>query len=428
MTAPLVEVAQNDCQGLCLNLSTDAFVTWEDHVWHKEGAHVYRGMVATPFRVQAFQFPLVLDDDGEVVEPHDTEDCGTTYAPNTSAQSLNPITGLIIHPSLTLEQNPAPLFTLTRLTATHTNTDWYQTNMMNDSYARPQWATNILQSVGRSLPRSMAYLPRKPFMADDSDPEEESDDDEEGEWGFDPYNGELNGDGTLTKQGEDAMSPVFTTRMRIWGLQASPGSGSMAVFVTEHDTIKPERSTFAGLRCKIIFGQGAPPKSPQNTGQVHAETHGKSKLSTEAQTWEWMYNNGDAPPGIDEAIYDIRSDELKSRLADIATSQSCSFCDASVLPDGTRSRCTNGHVFGTYNNKILHYLLLDADNDVPEMCAATGVPILEPGLSSTCGVCSSKCLRVDILAKMLEVHANREDILALISPTFCGRCGGKFDD
>ncbi|KAH7031639.1 uncharacterized protein B0I36DRAFT_243745 [Microdochium trichocladiopsis] len=404
METPIIEVGGNDCEGLCLHLSTDAFVTWEDQVWPKDGSYVHRGIIASPFRVEAFQVTLDLNREKDDITPHTTEVCGTTYAPEGADSSLNPITGLVIHPSSTLEQNPAPPFSLVRLSATHTNADWFQTNTSSGSSAneRPQWATDILLSVGRSLPRSMAYLPRKSFAVDDSDPEDESDEDED--WAFDTYNDGLGGDDTLTKQGEDALSPVYTTRMRVWGMQASPGGGSMAVFVTEHDTIKPERSTFAGLRCKILFGQTHQP-GRADLGKDAVE---KPRLSTEAQAWEWIYGHGPAPPGVDDAIYDFGSDELKSRLTDVAVSQTCSFCNANVLPTGTHSRCTNGHSF--------------------EMCAATNVPILAPGLSNTCGVCNSKCLRLDVIDKMLEAHPHREEILALISPTFCGRCGGKFDD
>ncbi|KXJ88282.1 transcription factor IIIC subunit delta N-term-domain-containing protein [Microdochium bolleyi] len=407
MESPAVDVGSSDVEGMCQHLATDAFVTWEDKVWEEQGNHILRGIVASPFSIQAFQIPLNSDGVKEQIPPHMTEHCGTTYAPVGVDRSLNPITGLVIHSSSTLEQNPTPLFSLVRLAATHLNDDWYQTNLplASDAKTRPAWATDILHAVGHNLPRSLAYLPRKSFAADDSDPEEESDEDEDYEdWDPEAFNEDFAGDLGPVKPSEDAMSRVHTTRMRIWGLLASPGGGSMAVFATEHDTIKPERSTFAGLRCKILFGQTRHADSDGQDGVANNE----HKLSTEAQAWDWMYGGGSAPPGTNAAIYDFGSDMLKSRLMDVSAAQKCPFCDASVIPTETHSRCTSGHTF--------------------ETCAATGVPILEPGISNTCGVCSSKCLRVDVLDKMLVQLPQRQEILAMISPTFCGRCGGKFED
>lgn len=57
-------------------------------------------------------------------------------------------------------------------------------------------------------------------------------------------------------------------------------------------------------------------------------------------------------------------------------------------------------------------------------CATTGLPILTPGLSRTCGVCGSKCLkREDIVVMAPEL---RDTIMGEISAELCGGCGGKF--
>lgn len=63
-----------------------------------------------------------------------------------------------------------------------------------------------------------------------------------------------------------------------------------------------------------------------------------------------------------------------------------------------------------------------------ESCAATGVPILAPGITYTCGVCGSKCLRPGDLAALAAEHdaglaafVERE-----VSSELCGGCGGKF--
>lgn len=66
-----------------------------------------------------------------------------------------------------------------------------------------------------------------------------------------------------------------------------------------------------------------------------------------------------------------------------------------------------------------------------ENCAATGIPIMAPGISNTCGVCGCKCLKPEDLLEDLTTDARAEItkfVRKEISSELCGGCGGKFID
>ncbi|RWA06716.1 hypothetical protein EKO27_g8384, partial [Xylaria grammica] len=146
---PSVHVGRADASGVCLHLSTDAFVVWED---------------------KAFELPF---DHTSPVTKHTTDECGTTYPSQEDIIHMeNPITGLIIHPP-SFSQNPStPSYTLVRLSATHDNPAWHQTNLIlppnpddgihnnhnsSSSGGGLRWATEISQIIEHQLPRALAH-------------------------------------------------------------------------------------------------------------------------------------------------------------------------------------------------------------------------------------------------------------------------------
>ena len=101
------------------------------------------------------------------------------------SRSLNPSVDRRFHtksnPSLS-QTTATPSYSLVRLSATHENDAWYQTNLPlppnpEDGTIGPRWATEINHIIEHQLPRAMAYRP----IVDDSSTGSEVDSDEEEE-------------------------------------------------------------------------------------------------------------------------------------------------------------------------------------------------------------------------------------------------------
>ncbi|KAK7997455.1 hypothetical protein PG989_005495 [Apiospora arundinis] len=424
METPKVNVQSSDSNGICIHLGPDAFLQWEDMVWTVEGARSCRGIIATPARVQPFQVAFDGSAPPEVTTPHSVEVCGTNYASNEEAeQASNPITGMIIHPPNFSESTLTPYFSLVRLSVTASNHDWYQTNLPIASdpdtpNTKPKWVAEMTQFIEEKQPVALAYRPVNPegklpkgdndedVAGDEEDDDEDSDDeddldDDRSEWGSvedfskTEYLGELD---RLT-----GMEKVNTTRLRTWGMTASPGGGTHAVFVTLNSTIKPERHTFGGMRCRVLFGT--------NITSIDDRFLAMKKLSTEGRMWEWMYGGAPAVPGASDLL-SVNANNSSARTAtreklkEVASAQSCVFCGGLLVLEGRTSRCYNGHSF--------------------ENCASTGIPIIMPGSTHTCSVCGLKCLKpqqVKTMARNSDLH---DYIEKEVSPELCGGCGGKF--
>ncbi|KAI1141965.1 hypothetical protein F5Y05DRAFT_211174 [Hypoxylon sp. FL0543] len=400
MAPPNVKVDQADSDGVCLFLSPDAFVVFEDLVWTIGESKICRGLIATPMLVKAFQ--VSFDEaPSSGIGGHALYECRTLY-PEARDESpvQNPITGLIIHPPSLSQTTTTPSYSLVRLSATHENDAWYQTNLPlpstpEDGTVGPQWATEINQIIEHQLPRAMAYRPAAVNASAGS--EVDSDEDEEMDVEFaegSEYDPEEN------FAGVDTEDQVHINRVRIWGMTASPGGGMTAVFISQYSALWPERDTYAGAKCRVLFGR----HDRQN--QETEATLAVKKLSTEARAWEWMYGGG--PPVWGVGTSSLQEDDKRTALREhfelIGRKQACSFCGLSLEPKGKFSRCRGGHLFAT--------------------CATTGLPILSPGLSRTCSVCGSKCLKRESLL-VIAPHL-KEIIIDEISAEQCGGCGGKF--
>ena len=362
--------------------------------------------------------------------------------------------GLVVHPPSLSQSTSTPAFTLVRLSATSENDDWHQTNLPlppnPETHERePRWAVEIEQSVQHQLPRTLAFqMIYSPGTAEqegendlDNDLDLDDDDDDE-DLDYGSYAGS-DKDDIAGLRGLDTADQVHTTRMRIWGLAASPGKGVTAVFVSAHSTLKPERITFGGIKCRVLFGRHVRTEDADALPPL-------KKLSTEAKTWEWMYGGGPpSVPGVNASGDRAAGDTVvRRRAAPIARSRLCPFCETPIRPDGAGSVCANGHVFGedirpfpkppnpkrkttNINTTKRRGIALTSR---PENCAATGIPITAPDISNTCAVCGSKCLKLaELLALAAEYDDSSEDkdgdfraVVCEISHELCGGCGGKF--
>jgi len=276
------------------------------------------------------------------------------------------------------QNSSTPAYTLVRLSATHDNPAWHQTNLPqikdpNESLIKNlRWATEITQTIEHQLPRALA-LRQQPTsdaknsgqgdVAFSSDVEDELDSEMESESDFDSEE-EGEEDENATKEssifgirGVDTEDQVHLNRIRIWGMTASPGGSTSAVFVSQHSTLELERDTFAGLKCRVLFGTHPPRSLPSNNtptaavedGTDHDSGYSKN-LSTEARAWEWMYGDGPPVPGFSSPAHTTGDEReaLRDQFKIISQRQLCVFCDSSLIPQGNTSRCDKGHVFGTY--------------------------------------------------------------------------------
>ncbi|KAI2626800.1 hypothetical protein GGS21DRAFT_529225 [Xylaria nigripes] len=407
---PRVQVGRADASGVCLYLSTDAFVVWEDRLWETSGSNVCRGVIASPTKVQAFELPF---DHTSPVANHTTDKCGTTYPSHDDIIHLgNPITGLIIHPPAFSHNPSTPSYTLVRLSATHDNPAWYQTNLVltphtdENADTNLRWATEISHTIHHQLPRALAHghnhggqgRDQVEFLSDEEEDDDELDSElEDSDEDFDSEEDiKSNFFGIRAFDTEDQ---VHLNRVRIWGLAASPGGGTSAVFISQHSNIDLEKDTFAGLKCRVLFGT--------NIRARNEDADETLALSTEARAWEWMYGGGPPVPGFSAPARPVGKDlaALREQLQVVVRGLPCVFCDSALLPFGdSSSRCGNGHVF--------------------ENCANTGVPVVAPSVSRTCGVCGMKCIKSEeLLALAPQLH---EIIDKGVSADHCGGCGGKF--
>ncbi|KAK3190520.1 hypothetical protein K4F52_003541 [Lecanicillium sp. MT-2017a] len=396
--APNIIVEDHDFSSICISLSTDAFVEWENTTWKQKSIVTGRGMIATPLVVQPFEVTLLgpADEAGPKAR-HSTEECGTTY-PDISQCNTNPITGLIIHHPDPKNKPEVPQYSLVRLSVTAATGGWFETTLQEDETPWPQWAEDIDQRVGRTVPRSVAL--QGIDLDSDSDaelPEEEEEEEEEEEDLYGADDVEMTG--TSAAQSGPQIQ-VHPNRFRVWGLVSSPGDGSSAVIVSRYDTQYPSRRDFV----KVMFGWCVPgdeadkrvrPMPPRST--------------TEARVWEWLYGNGAEVPGTTDApeIMPVEThSQLRKQFQPAIGAMKCVFCDTPMQQKGAvEVECENGHAFAT--------------------CAASGVPIMAPGISRVCAVCELRCLKASELEKIAMQYLH-EDVELDSAAETCGGCGGKF--
>ncbi|KAJ4164708.1 hypothetical protein LMH87_006370 [Akanthomyces muscarius] len=409
---PSVKVDQHDMKGICLSLSADAFLDWENISYNDNGVISMRGIVASPFILHPFQIPVT----GSLIAAiprHMTSLCSTTYP--TQDVPTNPITGLVIHHADPSSPSPVPHYSLVRQSCTATNQDWFQTTLPEDETPMPQWAEDIGQQTVRRISRARA-LRGKDIDSDDS---EDDDLDLEQDIGIEKLESEgPGGAGALTEGDVQMQEPdsgsserqVHPRRFRLWGLAASPGDGCTAAVVSKYNTQHPNRRD----RAEVVFGWYVPPEGDgdDDTAAVAAATYNKpmpARATTEARVWEWLYGRGPEVPGTTHAtdILTLASSmsTLRHQFRDVLPRIHCVFCDTRVWENGAEAICDKGHSFAT--------------------CASSGMPIMAPGISRVCAVCGLRCLQTAELAKLAREHLGH-DVPLDLSAEICGGCGGKF--
>ncbi|KAJ6782271.1 hypothetical protein PWT90_00594 [Aphanocladium album] len=400
---PSVKVDEHDLKGICLSLSTDAFLEWENIPWSDDGVLNMRGIIASPFTLHPFQIPLT-GQLGAAIPTHRTDLCSTTY-PNQDVSSTNPITGLVVHHAELSSRPSIPHYSLVRQSCTATNQDWFQTTLPGDETPIPQWAEDLGQRSIRRIPLTRA-LRGKDIDSDDSD-DEEDEDQEAGNERLDATTGPGIGavaDGDVQMQEPDSSErQVHPCRFRLWGLAASPGDGCTAAVVSKYNTQHPNRRD----RCEVMFGWHVPGDGgEEGTGQQKTMP---ARATTEARVWEWMYGRGPEVPGT-TATTDIMSlarsvSTLRRQFRDVLPRIRCVFCDSALQEKGAEAVCVKGHSFAT--------------------CVSSGMPIMAPGISRVCAVCGLRCLQTAELARLAKEHLG-QDVSLDMSAEICGGCGGKF--
>ncbi|KAF5020505.1 hypothetical protein F66182_7468 [Fusarium sp. NRRL 66182] len=371
--APDIEIGQTDVTAICMFLSTDAYIEWENHVVYDGGKPTARGVIATPFDVKPFQVSFV-NCAQDTTSAHYTWECSTTYSKDEEVSS-NPISGLMIHDLDQIVTGPVPYYSIVRLSATVNNQDWFQTNLPDAEASLPSWAARIRKHTTRLVSRATA------LEGIDSDSDDSEDD--------------------LMEEDTPELQ-VPESRYRIWGLASSPGGGTTAVLVSRYSTQHPERRAL----CKLMFAR-------RDQDQREDGTHGDAgtsatSLTTEGQVWEWMYGNGPEVLGTtakSKISPELHNSPLREQFRSVAENQHCVFCDAALRLEEDEARCEKGHLFAR--------------------CASTGLAIMAPDISRICAVCELRCLKVTELARVAEKHFG-PGAKVESSGEVCGGCGGKF--
>lgn len=375
------------------------------------------------------------------IDTHSPNECGSTYpSSRLDPAAFNPIMGtlrqqvaalwatsstdvartdIVIHPPNPLNLSSTPHYTLIRLSATSSNTNWLETKHALASSTddqMPQWALNLSHLLEVKVPQRVNLLQRGTGFDDDEDSagsvsgdeydDPDLDDDDEDELGLEP------------KDGADELE-VYPHRFRLWAMAASSGGGVTAVLVTRHNTQRPERQAWHVLRSMVYFehqSRSRRRRSETQTGDWSSPA--ERSLSTEGRMFEWMYGQGPGVPtltmpaaGADLAGAGVDDDDGQATarreiIRVLIEAQQCEVCGAAVQPSQDTTGltvCTNGHRFGP--------------------CGSTGLAVQQPGIARTCGVCGMRTIRVqELVRKMPE---RRAEILR-VGQDLCGRCGGKF--
>ncbi|KAF4999144.1 hypothetical protein FGRMN_2672 [Fusarium graminum] len=368
---PKIEVEETDMTAICMFLSTDSYIEWEDQIMYDGDKPIARGVIATPFNVKPFQVSF-LDHENQPTGAHYTWECSTTYSNEDELISSNPISGLMIHDHGATTTGPVPYYSIVRLSAMMRNEDWFQSNLPDTESDVPKWAARIRRHTTRLVPRSVALE----GLDSDSD---DSDDDFMDE--------------------DTTQSQVPESRYRIWGLAHSPGGGTTAVLASRYSTQHPERRAL----CKLMFSRRD--EEPDSEGGVVVSS---KHLTTEGQVWEWMYGNGPEVLGTtttSKISPELHDSPLRAQFSGIAANQQCVFCDTALRLEENEAKCENGHMFAR--------------------CASTGLAIMAPDISRICAVCELRCLKVAELSRVAEEHFG-PGAKVESSGEVCGGCAGKF--
>lgn len=440
-------------------------------IWNFKNKQLCRGFIATPFIAEPFEVDLAHSNPHRPKSGHCTDHCKTAYP---TEPVTNPITGLVVHPVdlQTVSPSVIPLYTAVRLSATATNKDWWESSLpqRRNHKDEPQWVTEIhgkitakatldkADEVGDGGSESGDDGVERDENAENANNEEQSEDEDDDD-------NDASGAGGSGFQGENqGQIDIYTNpevhpqRMLLWGIATSPGGGSTAVLTSLQRTQKPERGTWNHYHSQILFEYSTRRAKPFPRGEADPNRTGEEEynntmedaadvegLSTEARLWEWLYGGGPGVPALtyyaspatltttvnprlavhqaQDAKAQADRDKIKSLFTSLVASQTCEIC-----ADGQMK------------------LLRDTCNDIDKerqldcaceqghrlaVCGASGLAIMQPGTSRSCGVCQSRCLDVKVLAGMLESAGKKDDaemVRTEVNGNVCVQCGGKYLD
>lgn len=454
-----------------------SFRTDIQQIWSHGNASACRGIISTGWHLHPFEVPLA---GSQVPKPptakHCVKDCGTLY---DEYDCQNPIVGmsfylaspfrlgslnlpcfppldLVIHPPDPLNPSDSPLYTVVRMSATPSNTDWFETNVpppispnKDSSYdGQLQWVRSIAQKLEIMVPVDM-YLRRGGYTgesdSDGSDDEDEDEDDDDDEILDDTFGVQDDMIDYTEGQGLTAYDPVASAvpeihphRFRMHGLTLSPGGGCSAVLVSNHSTQHPERGGWHTVKSSVLFshrprvpkgyrgdnvpeendgggredtaidprmgGSGQQQKKQQQ--QAKHEEIPKAMLTTEGQLFEYLYGAGPEVPGVHYPLPVNPNSSLAQLFAAVLEKQTCELCGAPVnRRKGDLSGCEKGHYFGK--------------------CATSGLAVQLPGVTRSCGTCGLRTMRPEVLLAKVPEEI-REDVRKAVGDGVCGGCGGKF--
>lgn len=449
-------------------------------VWDFQDKKTCRGFIATPLVAEPFEVDLAHSNPHRPKPGHSTDHCQTTYP---TEGITNPITGLVVHPvDLQTVSPPAiPLYTAVRLSATASNTNWWESSLpqRRNQKQEPQWATAIQSIISAKVALDQAdnvgdggsesgddgVEPNEDSKEkDDEDQSEDEDEDEKDVSGVGGGSFEYENQGYI--DGHINLE-VHPQRMRLWGLAISPGGGSTAVLASSQLTQKPERGTWNHYHSQVLFessrrrGKPLPTGDTENnTGMEEYDEDGTADddapdvegLSTEARLWEWLYGAGSGVPALTyyashattastnprvaahrtkDAGAQAHRDKIKSLFTSLVAGQTCGICADGRTKLLLHQDISVHHHSSNGDNRERQLDCVCEQGHRVAVCGASGLAIMQPGTSRCCGVCRSRCLDVDVLAGMLDAAGKKEEAEVVrreVKRDVCVQCGGKYLD
>ena len=295
-------------------------------------------------------------------------------------------------PNATIATHPVPIYTLTRLSATSTNTTWFQHNGPSPGPS-PAWATTINKLVSATVPESLSHYPldsASGSSGSETEPEEE------------------NGGAEANER------RVAPRRVRIWALEQSPGGGSSVVLFSKHSAIMPDRI----CRSRVAF---APVRAGKGAGVA------REGLSAEGAAWEWMYGGGAEVRGFSGDVEPVLGDVFEG----VRREMMCVLCKGALEMEAGEFVCSSGHIFGKFILPLPLFYTAFTDGTLMRLarCATSSLPVLSPSTSRKCALCGRPNLLVSELLRLAEKHGLDEESLGRVKglrKDVSSACGGKF--
>ncbi len=277
-----------------------------------------------------------------------------------------------------------------------------------DTRPQPRWVADLLRKLGKTdtidvLPQIFGKTSAGDNLSDEASQGEGEDEDE-------------NEDGEPTGGLPGKLPSAYDRRFRLYGLAFSPGGGMSALLTMSQAVKGPERDNWHNRRSSLLFDfKHAPQRQPVEAGDKrnpHAPVMARP-LTTEGRMIEYMYGGGSDVSGVttdggaDQDLEDemmCKREALRVLFHEAIDKQTCDIDQRPLKRVEDGWEC-GWHAWGA--------------------CGTSGLAIMVIGMARKCGVCGSRTLPLEVLAKKLPAEKQAE-IEALAAGDVCGRCGGKF--